>query len=580
MATTLNPPIASVDAAGDVVSLDFSGTCDQCSDLRIEVSDPNSGDILCTGPVVFNGSNWSKTFSAPGDFEALDFACDKDVQVTLKCRDTTPSQTLLTQGVTVNCTGCSLTIDDAEGTEASAGLHQLVINGTASCAKVNVDVSLNGAPDLHQSSVPVNASHWQATFIEGSPEVGTKLKAYHCNDVISVKVTCEDDKDCFAQTTLPVACKPTDGRCPDTASVLITGPNNFSKTNPTDTELECLPAGNYTIKCTNVATVYDWRSNDVLVTGADSAAHVVSVSGDTMVISLSAGDNRHFSVTAHISEGCAPLRTIAFHCGGKVDCVVSEFSNWGPCINGTQTRTRTVITPPSNGGRPCPSLVQTRPCPPDAVDCVVSNWSAWSRCVNGQRRRTRTIVTPPSNGGRECPALTQTEACTDIVVDLCLLWMFINLGLVLVTAVLIFLAFCSMEAATLAAIAALVSGGTLAAVVATLSAVVVNLLIAAAIFAVITLVSFILWIVLCLFMSLRDRLCDLVDFILTVLHVLIILSLAIAVVLAAIANWGCAAGAVVDVGWLGIVEQIFFWIGIANGCINPFAIFNARARAG
>ena len=82
MATTLNPPIASVDAAGDVVSLDFSGTCDQCSDLRIEVSDPNSGDILCTGPVVFNGSNWSKTFSAPGDFEALDFACDKDVQVT------------------------------------------------------------------------------------------------------------------------------------------------------------------------------------------------------------------------------------------------------------------------------------------------------------------------------------------------------------------------------------------------------------------------------------------------------------------------------------------------------------------
>jgi len=52
-----------------------------------------------------------------------------------------------------------------------------------------------------------------------------------------------------------------------------------------------------------------------------------------------------------------------------VDCAVSAFTlqsatPWSACANGVQTRTetwtRTVTTPPSGGGTPCPALVETR----------------------------------------------------------------------------------------------------------------------------------------------------------------------------------------------------------------------------
>lgn len=62
---------------------------------------------------------------------------------------------------------------------------------------------------------------------------------------------------------------------------------------------------------------------------------------------------------------------------------------------------------------------------PPPVNCAVSDWSAWAgeawgTCTNGsqtrQETRTRTIVTPPANGGTACPALsetrTATQACT------------------------------------------------------------------------------------------------------------------------------------------------------------------------
>jgi hypothetical protein len=66
---------------------------------------------------------------------------------------------------------------------------------------------------------------------------------------------------------------------------------------------------------------------------------------------------------------------------------------------------------------------------PTAVDCVVSDWSAWtatsawSACVTGTQsrseERTRTILTPPANGGAACPALletrTATQSCSDPV---------------------------------------------------------------------------------------------------------------------------------------------------------------------
>lgn len=93
-----------------------------------------------------------------------------------------------------------------------------------------------------------------------------------------------------------------------------------------------------------------------------------------------------------------------------VNCVVSDWSAWSTCVNGVQTRTRTVIQQPQNGGTACPPLTETRECC-TPVNCVVSAWGPWSECVGGQQTRTRTVVTPASCGGTACPSLTETQSC-------------------------------------------------------------------------------------------------------------------------------------------------------------------------
>ena len=116
-------------------------------------------------------------------------------------------------------------------------------------------------------------------------------------------------------------------------------------------------------------------------------------------------------------DPCPPLEETR-ECCEPVNCVVSEWSAWSACTNGTQTRTRTVVTPASCGGTACPALTETQECNGGSpVDCVVSAWSDWSACLNGTRTRTRTVLTPASNGGASCPPLTETQNCTDCVVS-------------------------------------------------------------------------------------------------------------------------------------------------------------------
>lgn len=58
------------------------------------------------------------------------------------------------------------------------------------------------------------------------------------------------------------------------------------------------------------------------------------------------------------------------------DCVVSQWSEWGPCIssdpqncNGVQYRTRTVTQPASDKGKPCPLLSEAKRCLSDPQRC-------------------------------------------------------------------------------------------------------------------------------------------------------------------------------------------------------------------
>jgi hypothetical protein len=53
--------------------------------------------------------------------------------------------------------------------------------------------------------------------------------------------------------------------------------------------------------------------------------------------------------------------------GTPVNCVVSAWSDFGACVNGVETRSRTVTTPASNGGTACPTLVETQACVGDPL---------------------------------------------------------------------------------------------------------------------------------------------------------------------------------------------------------------------
>ncbi|XP_014292513.1 spondin-1 [Halyomorpha halys] len=56
-----------------------------------------------------------------------------------------------------------------------------------------------------------------------------------------------------------------------------------------------------------------------------------------------------------------------------------------------------------------------------SVDCVVSKWSSWSKCypcTNGTKWKTRTILKPAQNKGKPCPPLEKSVSC-DVPPEFC-----------------------------------------------------------------------------------------------------------------------------------------------------------------
>ncbi|XP_078481277.1 uncharacterized protein LOC100187002 [Ciona intestinalis] len=106
----------------------------------------------------------------------------------------------------------------------------------------------------------------------------------------------------------------------------------------------------------------------------------------------------------------------------QTNCVVSSWSTWAACTKscgaGTQTRTRSITVRPKNCGASCPSLVDRRGCTGHQCPkpCLISSWGAWSKCSvtcgSGTASRTRTIVTTPAYGGKPCSGLSDHKRCT------------------------------------------------------------------------------------------------------------------------------------------------------------------------
>ena len=88
-----------------------------------------------------------------------------------------------------------------------------------------------------------------------------------------------------------------------------------------------------------------------------------------------------------------------------------EMYDWGTptacsktCGGGTQTRTRSVKTAPSNGGTACPTdLIETIACNTQAcpIPCV-GEWQKCDKICGSDGTQTYKILTPASNGGADC----------------------------------------------------------------------------------------------------------------------------------------------------------------------------------
>jgi hypothetical protein len=93
----------------------------------------------------------------------------------------------------------------------------------------------------------------------------------------------------------------------------------------------------------------------------------------------------------------------------KIDCLLSEWSAWSDCSNNSQTRTRRVIREPQFGGATCENLVETQFC--GKIDCSMSDW-VYGPCIDGSQNATRTILIPPiGEGATVCGATAGVFSC-------------------------------------------------------------------------------------------------------------------------------------------------------------------------
>nr|XP_026690201.1 complement component C6-like [Ciona intestinalis] len=97
-------------------------------------------------------------------------------------------------------------------------------------------------------------------------------------------------------------------------------------------------------------------------------------------------------------------------------CVLSPWGSWSTCsCAGIKTRSRTIVE--KQEGAECLSLTEEAGCKDKncKVDCQMSGWETWSKCSTfcgaGTQSRIRSVDTPPSSGGKACPAAKETRDC-------------------------------------------------------------------------------------------------------------------------------------------------------------------------
>eukprot|EP00931_Biecheleriopsis_adriatica_P032825 TRINITY_DN19103_c0_g4_i1.p1 TRINITY_DN19103_c0_g4~~TRINITY_DN19103_c0_g4_i1.p1 ORF type:complete len:1089 (+),score=182.26 TRINITY_DN19103_c0_g4_i1:89-3355(+) len=112
------------------------------------------------------------------------------------------------------------------------------------------------------------------------------------------------------------------------------------------------------------------------------------------------------------------------------DCMMSNWGSWEPCDatcgNGTKMRSRSVESLEAWGGKSCEGeFSESSPCFEAfcVIDCVWSEWSEWGACpvtcatdgANTSAKSTRNISIPAQNGGKACVNESiRFQKCNDI----------------------------------------------------------------------------------------------------------------------------------------------------------------------
>jgi len=541
MATSVTSAVAAQDAGGNFVSLVLSGTSSDCpgGTLTIEVRDAANGDLLAFGNAPYDGATWSKTLTVPDDIAADQIACGQTLRVALSCRQGNVPTLLTVAPDTVNVaceTACVIAIGTAQGVPSVAtGLDQLTIRGTATaCTSVHVVAVQVGGQEVVNVDAAVSNGQWTAVFAMGAPGVGTSLKAYPCNADIDVTATCNDGNGCSTIARVLVSCG---GDCVADVAMEITRAADGRGVGTASPTCEVAGSGDYRLRVVgppgSSVTVVRWQGSNSGSAGStvlvDSAGNNITSNPLTVTITYPANQAINYTYTALVrdGQGCLGIATATFSCGGDLD--------------------ETPTTP---------------------VDCGVSEWSIWGPCVNGIQRRTRAVVVPPRNGGERCPALEQTRRCPrgNGICDLCCIWNWINIGLFIATAILILVTLCLLDATVVAAVVAIASGGTLAAVVAALTAANIVMLIACAILMLIGLASWLAWLVFCL--PNNPNACAMLATLMLALSIIVLLSFVLFWIMLGIAMLGCAAGALVDFAWFGMILAVTTLIYGLLGCFE------------
>ncbi|HMN61068.1 MAG TPA: hypothetical protein PJ988_11925, partial [Anaerolinea sp.] len=127
-------------------------------------------------------------------------------------------------------------------------------------------------------------------------------------------------------------------------------------------------------------------------------------------------------------------------------------------------------------------------------------------------------------------------------------------------------------------VAALASGGTLAAVWGALTAVNIVMLVISVVLLLACLASFLFWIILCAFGRMRNIICGVLSLLMSILSFLNGISFIVALVLSITGMLGCAVGAWIDVAWFSILMSITWFTGLLLGCFPLPGSFLARRR--